>query len=59
MISITVKNSLDEGTSMHWHGEDMLFDSSGQLLNMNRTTAKSNSMVRWSADHYAMSDRSR
>jgi FtsP/CotA-like multicopper oxidase with cupredoxin domain len=45
MISITVKNSLDEGTSMHWHGEDIPVDIGCQLLTILRTTAKSNSMV--------------
>jgi FtsP/CotA-like multicopper oxidase with cupredoxin domain len=30
MISITVKNSLDEGTSMHWHGENILVDTRSQ-----------------------------
>ncbi|KAI4732130.1 hypothetical protein E4T49_00226 [Aureobasidium sp. EXF-10728] len=32
MISITVKNSLDEGTSMHWHGAQYAGGAAGAMI---------------------------
>lgn len=44
MISVTVQNSLDEGTSLHWHGmhSGVLVDL---ILIQNRIVAKENSLV--------------
>jgi hypothetical protein len=58
MISVTVTNSLDEGTSLHWHGENILVYLGAHMLTAGRLAAKSHSMVRWSTFYHAVSNRS-
>lgn len=58
MISVTVTNSLDEGTSLHWHGENILVNPRAHPLTTRRLAAKSHSMVRWSTFYHAVSNRS-
>lgn len=45
MISVTVTNNLDEGTSLHWHGENTLVRVRAHMLTDGRPAAESHSMV--------------